>query len=247
MKKTFLALMLAVSALLAVNAGAKEAAADLIPPAIEGYKALPVTSSDSSFPGITDRIDTSVIFDNNSETGCVIEFIDVAPAEKSEAEEAGLSVADEKMLSVHTSSGVPHAMLAFAVNIEGDLGTAVSINAYATNDNLFLDWTQLSFTSEKPEENNGYYIFEIADKPEKYVFYRFDITLESGNVFTLNEIELYKSAKDKFEYRYVLGGDIVPGETPEIERILIKEPEPLKPVPMFGLKYPGAVRPVPHR
>ncbi|MBR3997348.1 MAG: hypothetical protein IKI93_03285 [Clostridia bacterium] len=248
MKKTLLALILAVSSLLAVSAGAEEAAAEQFPPVIEGYKALPVTSSISSFPGITEKIDTSLIFDNNSQTGCTVEFIDVAESEKAAAEEAGLPVADEKTVSIYTSSGVPHGMLAFALNLQGDMGTAVSINVYGTNDNLQLDWTQLNLTSSRAEENNGYYVFEIDGKIEKYSFYRFDISLTAGNVITINEIELYKSAKDIFEYHYATGSDIEPGETPEIERVLIEKPKSVKKYPMFGLtNLPGAVRPVPYK
>lgn len=245
MKKTLLALILAASALLAVSAGAEEAAAEFTPPVLEGYRSIIVTSSDSSIPGINEKINTSLIFDNLSSTGCTVEFVDIAEGEEAAAEEAGLPVADEKTVSVYTSSGVPHGMRAFAVNLEGAEGTVLSINAYGTNDNLLLDWTQLELKTPGGTETDGYYVFEIAGKIEKYVFCRFDITLENGNVFTINELELYRSADEIYNYRYVFDGDIIAGETPEIERILIEEPEIIREVPKFGLRnLPGALRPV---
>jgi len=245
MKKLFLALILAASALLAVSAGAEDTAAELTPPALEGYKVLKVTTSDSSIPGTNEKINTSVLFDNLSSTGCTIEFVDVAESEKAEAEEAGLPVADAKAVSVYTSSGVPLGMCAFALNLEGDKGTVLSINVYGTSDNLLLDWTQLDLKNKNGIETDGYYVFEIDGKIEKYVFYRFDITLENGDVFTINELELYRSADDVFEYHYVFDGDIIAGETPEIERTLIEEPDIIREVPKFGLSgFPGALRPV---
>lgn len=248
MKKTILALILAASALLAVSAGAEEAAAELTPPVLEGYKVLNVTSSDSSIPGINEKINTAALFDNLSSTGCTVEFVDVAEGEKAEAEETGLPVADKKSVSVYTSSGVPYGMRAFAINLAGAEGTVLSIEAFGTNDNLLLDWTQLDFTTPGGSEKDGYYVFEIAGKIEKYVFYRFDITLVNGNVFTVNELELYQADGEIYEYHYVFDGDIVAGETPEIERTLIEEPEVMREVPKFGFKnLPGALRPVKYK
>ena len=243
MKKTLLALILAVSALLAVSAGAEEAAAQSAPPVPEGYRSISVTSSDSAIPGTNERIDTALIFDNLTSTGCTVEFVSA-----SEAVSEGLPIADKKSVSIYTSSGVPHGLCAFAVNLEGGKGTVLSINVYGTNDNLLLDWTQLSLKSSKASETDGYYVFEIDGKIEKYAFCRFDITLENGSVFTINELELYRSAEEIYNYRYVTDGDIVAGKTPEIEKILIEKPEIIRDVPSFGLmNLPGALRPVPYK
>ena len=265
MKKTLLALILAASALFAVNVSAEEAAQaeetaviEKAPIEIDGLQLIKVTSSDSAIPGTNERIKTSFLFDGLAATGCSVEFIETAEGE--EADE-NLPVASEKTVTIYTSSGVPNALEALSLMLEAEKGSLISVNLYGTNDNLLLDWTQLSFENLYGD-NDGrseYNIFKVADGDEKFVFYRIDLTVVKGSGFTLREIGLYKDAADTAEYHYESVDVLEAGDTPElvmdvpaeeapVEEVPEEEPaEEMREVPMFGLDcLPGMLRPVPY-
>lgn len=281
-KQTILALILSAAALLSVSAAADEAeeavpAADeavveeaaeeaaaeeaveeIVPPVIDGMERIIVTSSDSSVPGTTDKVETSVFFDGSSSTGCTISFIELPAPETDEngnpivnEEYADLEVADSKTFSIYTATRVPEALQAVAALFGGESGTVLGVSVYATNDSLLMDWTQL--TVQNPVEKIGEYdVFTIAEEPVKYSFYRIDIEVIEGAGFDLSELVLYKPAVDEPEYAYVSDGEVEAGETPDLIEVSAEEPveeaeeapvEEAEETPLLGLfGMPGLMR-----
>lgn len=273
-KQTILALILSAAALFSVNAAAEdtaetaveetaveEVAADeaaeevveeIAPITIEGMERIIVTSADSSVPGTSDKVETSVFFDGKSSTGCTITFVEIPAPETDEdgnpiVDEAyaDAEIATEKTLSIYTATRVPEALQTVAALFGGESGTVLGVSVYATNDSLLMDWTQL--TVKNPVEMIGEYsVFEIAEEPVSYSFYRIDITVVEGSGFDLSELILFKYITDEPEYQYVSDGEVEAGEAPELVEISAEteeaeEAEEEK--PLFGLfGMPGMMR-----
>lgn len=198
------------AAVLADDAVAEEAAVTVAEPLVlDGMTQVAVTSSDSSLDA-----DVSNFYDAISETKCTITF---------DAE------AEEKIFSVYTATKVPEALAKFAVVLDGEKGSIVTIEVYGTNDSLLLDWTPLAFGMESVEEE--YAVFAMADNSTRYAFYRFDFTLELGEYFDLAELALYKVTTDEPEMQYDIGDSVEEGEIPalipveeEFELVLTNDP-----------------------
>ena len=256
MKKKLLALTLAACAVFAVNVSAEEAAADVYvtePLVIEGLAPIKGISSDSSVGGTQERIDTDLIFDGLSMTGCSVEFLEAAEGE--EIDET-IPTVDDKSVTVFVSTRVPTALEAVSLLMDAEKGSLISVELYATNDNLLLDWTQLSF--ENLYGDNGdfgdYQVFFVAGEIAKYTFYRIDLKVIEGTGFTLNELDLYKDAADTAVYTYESFDYLEAGDTPELILVTPEEPaeeekaDEFVSVPAFGIgSLPGMLRPVPYR
>lgn len=263
-KQTFLALLLSAAALFAINASAEEIAEtaveeaepivaevieEVAPITVDGMERIIVTSSDSSIPGTSDKVDTTVFFDGKSSTGCTIGFIEIpAPALDENGEPivdeayADVEIATEKTLSIYTATRVPEALQTVAALLDGEVGTVLGVSVYATNDSLLMDWTQLTVINPV-EKVDGYCVFEIAEEPVAYSFYRIDINLVEGNSFDLSELILFKNITDEPEYQYVSDGEVEAGETPELIEVPTEEAEVEEEAPLFGLfGMPGLMR-----
>lgn len=207
MKKTkLLALITSALMLIPMSAGVSVSAADaeedftnLI---LDGLRRVIVTTSDSQLENSDEDVECEKLFDNRASTGCTVAL---------EAGECG----DDKTFTVYTATRAPEAVETFAMLFEGEPGTVLAVDVYATNDSLLLDWTHL--TVERPvDKENGYHIVNIVEEPEKYSFYRLDITLEIGDAYTLNEILLYKDINDDAIFYWGDSTDLADGELPEL-------------------------------
>lgn len=169
------------------------------PLVLEGMTQVAVTSSDTSID-----VDTFNFYDAIAETKCKITF----------AEDA-----ETKTFSVYTATKVPEALAKFAAIIDGEKGTILTINVFATNDSLLMDWTPLAFSAESLDTE--YAIFSLADNTTAYAFYRFDFTLDLGEYFELSELAIFKETTDAPEMMYDLGDVVEAGEIPAL--IPVKE------------------------
>lgn len=190
------------------------------PLVLDGMTQVTVTSSDTSID-----VDTVNFYDAIAETKCKITF----PAD-----------AETKVFSVYTATKVPEALAKFAAILDGEKGTVLTINVFATNDSLLMDWTPLAFSAESLETE--YAIFALADNTTPYAFYRFDFTVELGDYFELAELALFKETTDAPEMKYDLGDVVEAGEIPalvpveEVEEPVEEEEKPLfSKIPTFGL------------
>ncbi|MBR5313250.1 MAG: hypothetical protein IKU40_10260 [Clostridia bacterium] len=241
--KKFLTLALAAillactpAAVLADDAISEEAVIAAEPLVLEGMTQVAVTTSDTSLDA-----DVRNFYDAIPETKCTITF---------DAE------AEEKIFSVYTATKVPEDLAKFAVILDGEKGSVVTVEVYGTNDSLLLDWTPLAFGPESLETE--YAIFAMEEDFTRYAFYRFDFTLELGEYFDLAELALYKVTTDEPEMQYDLGEVVEEGEMPAlipVEEAIAEEiteeetaEEPAEEalfteVPSFGLfsKYPMPV------
>jgi len=164
------------------------------PLVLDGMTQVAVTSSDTSID-----VDTGNFYDDIAETKCRITF----------AEDA-----ETKTFSVYTATKVPEALAKFAAIIDGEKGTVLTINVWATNDSLLMDWTPIAFSAESLDTE--YAIFALADNTTAYAFYRIDFTLELGDYFELAELALYKETTDAPEMKYDLGDVVEAGEMPAL-------------------------------
>lgn len=213
MKKTkLLAFLLSAVMLLPVSVGAADTAEEEpITLELDGLQRVIVTSSMAEFSG-TDEIASENFFDSKASTGYSVEL------------EIGENPA-EKVLSIYTATRVPEAIETFAMLFDGEPGTVLAVNVFATNDSLLLDWKQL--TVENPVEKEGdFHIIDIWNYPLKYSFYRIDITLENGKDFTVNEIIPYKDASDDSYYYWADTDELEAGELPELIEVPKKEERP---------------------
>ncbi len=203
------------------------------PLVLEGMSPLEVTSADTNV-----ETDAANFFDAIPETKSTIAF----PVDM-----------ETKTFSVYTATRVPEAVAKFAAILDGEKGTVITIEVYATNDSLLLDWTPLAFSAESFDTQ--YAIFAMADASTEYAFYRFDFTVEVGEYFDLAELSLFEVANDDPEMMYdIEDGVVEEGETPDlvpaveaeeateepvIEEEVVEE-APVKDVPTFGLftKFP---------
>lgn len=190
----------------AVSASADDAETaaveELIELQLEGLTRVQVTSSIAKLNGEDKDIAAEDFYDRLASTGYKVSL--------EEGEKMG-----EKTLSVYTATRVPEAIEAFAMLFEAEPATVLAVNVYATNDSLLLDWKQL--TVENPVEKNGdFHVISFTDAPEKYSFYRIDITLENGKDFTVNEIIPYKDASDTSYYYWADTDELEAGELPEL-------------------------------
>lgn len=236
-KKILFALVLSASMLFSVNVSAlgifddpkpevveeineEVVVKEIEPLELDGMTRIVVTTSDSTIAGSTEKVATENFFDGKSSTGCTIIFEDSEAVEE-DGELADCEVSTPKTFSIYTATRVPEAVESIAALFDGEKGTVLAINVYATNDSLLLDWKQL--TLENPLYTDGNYdIINIANYPQKYSFYRIDITVEEGTYFTLSELLLYKDASDDSYYYYAHVEELEPGETPEL--IEVKKP-----------------------
>ncbi|MBQ4354987.1 MAG: hypothetical protein IJC71_08850 [Clostridia bacterium] len=252
-KQALLALFLAAAAMLSVSVSADEpeAASDaaavnideLIAPPIEleDMTRIKVTTSMASVPGTNGYIDSSVLFDGLKATGAVMTFLDLETDFPKDDKgnpivPAAIEIADAKILSIYTATRVPEAVESFALHFDrtGSLG----IRIYATNDSLLEEWTQLTFDGA-PYKVGEYDVFDIADEPQKYSFYRIDIEVLSGSTYAVNELILFKDASDTSYFYYESDGEVLPGETPELIEVPApaeEEPaeEPFRPLAGIG-------------
>lgn len=252
-----LALILSVAALLAVNVNAAAAettsvaestSTEIAPLVLEDMERIIVTSSDSKING-SHKVATANFFDGNLSTGCtfvVEEDVEEVPEENEAVEAVEVSeeieeelkdcgVENSNTLSIYTATRVPEALQAIAGLFDGEKGTILGISVYATNDSLLIDWKQL--TLKNPIEKIGEYdVLRIANYPQKYSFYRIDITVEEGSGFTLNELLLYKNVTNEPITYYESDGEVEAGETPELVEIPRK-----KDPPQFGLFLPYGI------
>lgn len=203
-----------------VPAAEAEAATVAEPLVLDGMTQVTVTSSDTSID-----VDAVNFYDAIAETKCKISF----PAD-----------AETKVFSVYTATKVPEALTKFAAILDGEKGTILTINVYATNDSLLMDWTPLAFSAESLETE--YAIFALADNTTPYAFYRFDFTVELGDYFELAELALFKETTDAPEMKYDLGDVVEAGEIPALVPVEEAAEEPAeeeKPlfseIPTFGL------------
>lgn len=189
---------LLIAGSLAVSAYADSAADEAFAPIeLEGKTKIKITSSVCT--GVDDVVLTDAL-DGLSSTYITVRF-----------DENG-----DKIFSVYTATRVPEPVSAFAAMIGGESGTTVKVSAYATNDSLLRDWIQLDLANP-PAEEDGYFVFDVLDKPEKYSFYRIDFELTFGSEFTLVEFAMFDDITDEPEYMYVFDPDgIDAGELPEL-------------------------------
>lgn len=197
------------------------------PLVLDGLTQVEVTSSDTNLDA-----DAGNFFDSIADTKCKITF----PAEE-----------ETKTFSIYTATKVPEAISNFAAIIEGEKGTVITIEVYATNDSLLLDWTPLAFSAESLDTD--YAIFGLADNTTEYAFYRFDFTLEIGDYFEIAELALFKVTTDAPEMMYdIPDGVVEEGETPAVvpvveeaaeevveEEAVEETAEEAEDVPTFGL------------
>lgn len=229
MKKTKLIALITGAVMLfsmsAVSAGAEDAAAEEEKPielTLDGLRRVIVTSSNSVLETDGKDVGSVNFFDHKASTGCTV------------ALEEGEN-ADEKTLTIYTATRVPEAVETFAMLFSGERGTILAIDVYATNDSLLNDWTQL--TVERPVNKEGeFHIINITEAPEKYSFYRVDITIESGSAYTLNEILLYKDIDDDAVYYWDWenAGELEAGELPEL--VEVEAPKVTK-KPQVGIRF----------
>ncbi len=196
------------------------------PLVLEGMTQIEVTTADTNL-----EADVANFFDSMPETACVIAFPEDA---------------ESKTFSVYTATRVPEAVAKFAAILDGEKGTVITFEVYATNDSLLLDWTPLAFAPESLDTE--YAIFAMADATTDYAFYRFDFTVDVGDYFELAELALFELANNDPDMMYDITGDIVElGELPAIVPVPeAEEPaveEPAEAVPTFGLfsKFPMPV------
>lgn len=193
------------------------------PLVLDGLTQVEVTSADTNL-----GVDVANFFDSIAETKCKVTF----PAD-----------AETKTFSIYTATKVPEAISDFAAIIEGEKGTVITIEVYATNDSLLLDWTPLVFSAESLETD--YAIFGLADNTTDYAFYRFDFTLEVGDYFEISELSLFEVTNDDPEMMYDIGDVVEEGEIPavvpvekdEAEAIeeVVEEETVVEDIPTFGL------------
>lgn len=193
------------------------------PLVLDGLTQVEVTSADTNL-----GVDVANFFDSIAETKCKVTF----PAD-----------AETKTFSIYTATKVPEAISDFAAIIEGEKGTVITIEVYATNDSLLLDWTPLVFSAESLETD--YAIFGLADNTTDYAFYRFDFTLEAGDYFEISELSLFEVTNDDPEMMYDIGDVVEEGEIPavvpvekdEAEAIeeVVEEETVVEDIPTFGL------------
>ena len=197
MKKTTIALFLAVIAILTMCVSAEEVLPSNITDTalqIEGKDRITVTSSVSS----DSKLKTGLLFDADTDTALEIDLTD----------------AENKTFSVYTSSQVPQALATLGVIL--DLGDAeAKIDVYATNDSLRQEWTKLTL-SDKTETIGKYTVINVSSSSAKYTFYRIDFTLTSGDKFSISEMRLFKIHTDEPDMIYDIGSSVEAGETPAL-------------------------------
>lgn len=246
--KKFLTFLLtaALLTIAPVSVFADDTAADTSVPeplVLDGLTQVEVTSSDTTID-----VDATNFYDASPDTKCKIAF---------DAD------AETRTFSVYTATRVPEALSNFAAIIDGERGTVITIEVYATNDSLLLDWMPIAFGAENLETD--YAIFSFADNTTAYAFYRFDFTLEVGEYFEIAELALFKVTTDEPEMQYDLGEVVEEGEIPAlipveepaeteeetaaIEEEVVEEPAEeetfMEEVPTFGL-FTSAPMPVFH-
>ncbi len=169
-----------------------EAISLIEPLVLEGMTQIEVTTADSNL-----EADVANFFDSMPETACVIAFPEDA---------------ESKTFSVYTATRVPEALAKFAAIVDGEKGTVLTFEVYATNDSLLLDWTPLAFGPDSLDTE--YAIFAMADATTDYAFYRFDFTVEVGDYFELAELVLFELTNDDPEMMYDIQGDVVELDNP---------------------------------
>lgn len=207
---------LLITSSLAVSAYAADDCELIAPIELEGKTKIVITSSVCT--GVEDAVLTDAL-DGLTSTYITVNF-----------DEDG-----DKIFSIYTATRVPEPVSAFAAMIGGVSGTTVKVSAYATNDSLLLDWVQLDLANP-PAEEDGYFVFDVLDKPEKYSFYRIDLELMFGDEFTLVEFAMFDDITDEPEYMYVFDPDgIDAGELPEL--VPVPEEEVLEDDFEYGLAF----------
>lgn len=149
-------------------------------PVIEGFDYAFVKSSMSNASG-----DIGYFFDGTTSTLCGMDM-------------TGLPF---RTVSIYMTSYAPFTLSAVAgvfSSSEADLSMQVSV--YGTNDSLLVDWTQIELDANIYSIGD-YTVFTNADyaegaeapaDPAVYQFYRVDLTLLSGNSYTLAELVFFR-------------------------------------------------------
>lgn len=149
-------------------------------PVIEGFDYAFVKTSMSNASG-----DIGYFFDGTTNTLCGMDM-------------TGLPT---RTVSIYMTSYAPFTLSAVAgafSSSEADLSMQVSV--YGTNDSLLIDWTQIEF-DPNIYSIGDYVVFTNIDyaegaetpaDPAVYQFYRVDLTLLSGNSFTLAELVFFR-------------------------------------------------------
>lgn len=165
----------------------------------DGMLRLPVTSSmaDAGY-------DTAVLFDGSLSDAPVISFTKDAPS-----------------FTLKTAFGIPKVLSAFSLYTEKSSGGLVKIAVYGTNDNTEQKWTPVTTASHTI---NGWTTVLISEpsggwsKAEKYAFYKFVFTMDTGSSLTLSEMNLFRP-DGLTEYVYGFALSVTPGSTPPIVEI----------------------------
>ncbi len=220
MKKTFvllgaalLALLLAAGALAADPA----AAAPYECAAPEGMKILRVTSSLSL---AADDPDLTTLFDADRETGVPLSFAPEVP----------------HAFTVFMSVGVPQTLNGFALSLEGDTGTEISVRLLAAKSAADREWTLLASTGFTAEES-GWSVSKLENNAEQYAFYCLVINFAGSDALTLNEVRLFKPESEP-EYRFEGAPSVELGEMPAIEVVTVTAP-PVRKITPRRFLYPG--------
>lgn len=127
-----------------------------------------------------------------------------------------------KTLNIYAAVAGPVVADKFAFYIDGEAGTVVGINVYATNDSTLTDWYQL--TAVNPvEEKDGFRVLSVKDYARKFSYFRFEFTVLLGNSFSLSEIALYCDKGEATVVKYTSDGEVEAGTTPDSVTYSVKE------------------------
>ncbi len=193
-------------------------------PVIKGFDYAPVKSSLSDASGAIDYF-----FDGSLKTMCGMDM-------------TGLPY---RTVSIYMTSYGPFTMSAMAASIlssEEDL--SIQVRIYGTNDSLLEEWTEVKLSSEVTSMED-YLIFTNVDyekgprqpaDPEKYQFYRIDLTLLEGNSFALAELVFFRPKGPLMVPVYDATNGVEVGEepigyeeynpNPTVEAPVVEEEEP---------------------
>jgi len=231
MKKLKLtAAVLAMLAALSVNVYANDAETAALEAVVE--ETAPVVA-EIAFPGMIELNVTSSMSDHDTDTARYFDRIATTGYELMVSEE-------NRTYTVYASIGVRDYADLLAVQLAGKPDTTVEVAVYGSNDDE--TWVQLDVTS--PTKESGFYVFDLLGCEEKYVYWRIDFTVSTGDSFTLTEIALFKRDRGEPQYIYDLGDSLEEGELPELipadpilrlDIELLPEPDP---TPAYHVRLP---------
>ena len=163
---------------------------------LDGKEKVTVTSSVCD---LIPEVSLEALYDSTAESMMTVAFDEEVAA---------------KTINVYAAVAGPVVADEFAFYIDGEDGTVVGINVYATNDSTLTDWYQLSVVNPV-EEKDGFRVLSVKDYVRKFTYFRFEFTVLMGDSFSLSEIALFCDKGEASVVKYTSDGEVEEGTTPD--------------------------------